>query len=160
MTMIRIMLMMFLTIAAGAAPAAASADRQSILANYESIRARLAHDDASGVPSLAAEITAAARALAKRNVPEKEELKLILDGSRRLEEARGDLHASRVAFASLSEGVVGLLAARPELSEGRFLYSCPMVKGYGRWVQTKKEIENPYYGAAMLRCAVPATPAS
>ncbi|HSN68921.1 MAG TPA: hypothetical protein VLV48_06730, partial [Thermoanaerobaculia bacterium] len=133
-----------------------SADRQMILAHYESIRARLAQDDASGVPSLAGAISAAAaRALTKRDIAEKKEIELILAGSRELAEARGDLHASRVAFASLSRGVVALIAAQPELGEGRFLYSCPMVEGYSRWVQAKKEIENPYKGSAMLRCAVP-----
>ena len=155
-TMTRILFVTLFALALPAASAAASADHEVILGNYESARAALAKDDASAVPPLAAKIAmAASRALETREVREKEEIELILAGSRRLEEARGNLQASRAAFAALSRGVVALLAARPELAEGRFHYSCPMVKGYGQWVQAKKEIENPYKGSAMLRCAVP-----
>jgi hypothetical protein len=138
-----------------AAPAVAG-DAETILANYESVRAGLARDDASGAPALARKIAvAAARALKDAKGDARSELDAIRAAAVQLEEAGGDLAASRAAFAPLSEGIVGLLKASPELASGTFMYACPMVKGYGQWVQVKKEIENPYKGSSMLRCAVP-----
>ena len=129
---------------------------EGLLARYESVRAMLAKDDASGLPTVARKIgSAAERELGQRKPRAGNELEMIRDAARALERANGTLAESRAAFASLSRGVVALLAAEPELASGRFVYACPMVKGYGRWVQVRKEIENPYKGAAMLRCAVP-----
>ncbi len=146
MTMIRTLAAaLFLLIAAGTPAAATNLD--SLLADYESVRASLASDDASTVPATAKRIAAAAT---------REKIEPIRAAALKLAEAKGDLAASRAAFAPLSKGVINLLAASPELAKGKFVYACPMVKGYGKWVQAKKEIENPYKGSAMLRCAIPA----
>lgn len=149
-----------LLLAFATAPALAS-NLDRILSDYESVRAALAKDDASRLAPLARTIGAAAqRELDTADGAAATRLASVRDAAAKLEKADGDLSASRAAFAALSRGVLAILASSPGLARGKFVYACPMVKGYGKWVQAKKEIENPYYGASMLRCAVPATPDS
>ncbi len=131
----------------------------TILTDYESVRAALARDDAAGLASLGRTIGAAAqRELETSKGEAAARLSSLRDAAAQLAASSGDLAASRKAFASLSKSVLDILAASPEMAKGKFVYACPMVKGYGKWVQAKKEIENPYYGTRMLRCAVPAKP--
>lgn len=67
-----------------------------------------------------------------------------------------DLPAARLAFGELSRHIVGALHAEPTLRRRRYVYKCPMVKeGYAFWVQTTKEVSNPYMGKKMLRCGEP-----
>ncbi|HET9450698.1 MAG TPA: efflux RND transporter periplasmic adaptor subunit, partial [Aggregicoccus sp.] len=40
----------------------------------------------------------------------------------------------------------------PRLQEGWALYSCPMTKGFNRWVQAPGPLSNPYMGERMLAC--------
>ena len=58
----------------------------------------------------------------------------------------------RVAYGDLSRAVVAIIATDASLMQGRFLFECPMAKGYKRWVQVKPEMENPYMGQRMLAC--------
>lgn len=63
-----------------------------------------------------------------------------------LKEARG-------AFKPLSAGVIGLVQIIPPTTEAApALYeaTCPMAKA--NWLQTTKDVANPYMGKAMLEC--------
>ena len=67
-----------------------------------------------------------------------------------------DITALREAFRLLSE----MLIARELPADMRVAY-CPMAFHFegGRWLQLNGDIENPYYGAAMLRCGALEDPA-
>jgi Cu(I)/Ag(I) efflux system membrane fusion protein len=59
----------------------------------------------------------------------------------------------RVHFVDLSSSLVSLLEhLRPDRDRWPHLYvfHCPMSKG--DWIQTVREIRNPYYGFQMLKC--------
>src|SRR5260370_559714 len=61
-----------------------------------------------------------------------------------------DLKAAREAFKPLSASLVKYLA---DNKAGKGVYHeayCPMVKA--SWLQTEKEVKNPYYGKSMLHC--------
>ena len=44
------------------------------------------------------------------------------------------------------------MLAEPSHKKGRYVFYCPMVKGYQKWVQVDKKISNPYMGTRMLEC--------
>lgn len=69
--------------------------------------------------------------------------------------AAPDIASARAAFVSLSETVLGSverLGLEMEFALG--IYHCPMaLKDRGaRWIQRVGAVENPYFGASMLRC--------
>jgi hypothetical protein len=155
MKLTRIIATTLLAAALGAVPAAAG-NLDVLFEDYEAVRAALAKDDASGIRPPANRIVSAVEAeLKNRKDDAAKPLSAIRTAARDLARSEGNLVAARAAFAPLSKGVLDLIAASPKLAEGKFLYVCPMVKDYGKWVQARKEIENPYMGSAMLRCAVP-----
>ena len=63
-----------------------------------------------------------------------------------------DIKAVRVAYGELQKSLVGIIAADATLQPGRFLFECPMAKGYQRWVQLSAKMANPYMGKRMLEC--------
>ena len=110
--------------AAGRGAPLAEADLK-FLGQYETIRAALAADDLAAAQ-------AAARALpAAQPVAE-----------------AASLSAARKAFKELSGQAVALVRGR----EGYYVIHCSMFPGGADWVQTTKEIANPYWGKSMLRC--------
>lgn len=136
-----------------------------LLAAYEAARAALAADDPAAVvvtaDSLAAvaaayagpgkaDVDAGAAALAAVAFPE-----VVAQNRAAIDDA---FAAARVAFGTVSRGVVAVVAADAALQPGRFLFECPMAQGYQRWVQLAPRMANPYMGQAMLECgtAVPA----
>jgi len=61
-----------------------------------------------------------------------------------------DLKAAREAFKPLSASLVKYLEDN-KAGKGKYHVAyCPMVKA--SWLQTEKEIRNPYYGKSMLDC--------
>lgn len=65
--------------------------------------------------------------------------------------AAKDLHAARLAFQQVSNGLIAALAQSHAQTGSLHSAYCPMIKGY--WVQTDgKVIHNPYFGAAMSDC--------
>jgi Cu(I)/Ag(I) efflux system membrane fusion protein len=63
-----------------------------------------------------------------------------------------DLNAVRAAYGELQKVLVGVVAADGSLQPGRFLFECPMAKGYQRWIQVSPQMANPYMGKRMLEC--------
>lgn len=128
-----------------------------VLQGYEELRRDLAADQVTTLPAIAARIQAAALQLQTEKKPAAEDL---VKGAQALTAlgATPDMKQARVAYGELSRGVVGAVAAEPALQAGRFLFECPMAKGYQRWVQLEEKMANPYMGKRMLECgtAVPA----
>lgn len=134
-------------------PAGAQDEIAETFVAYEKIRSLLADDKTEGVSKEAERLAKVAdRAADRSGEALKEHLKAASRTAGALKEAK-DLPASRLAFGELSRHIVGVLHAEPTLRRGRYVYKCPMVKeGYALWVQTAKEVSNPYMGKKMLRC--------
>ena len=60
----------------------------------------------------------------------------------------GDLEAARKAFQDLSRAAI----RRNGVAGGVHLFHCPMVAGYGYWLQKSDKVSNPYLGTAMPTC--------
>ena len=119
---------------------------KSVLEHYLKIQTELANDSLKGVDEHANAIAKAVKG---------DEMKMLPADVAKQAEAVAkakDLKAAREAFKPLSGSLVKYLA---ENKAGKGTYHeayCPMVKA--SWLQTGKEIKNPYMGKAMLSCGV------
>jgi Cu(I)/Ag(I) efflux system membrane fusion protein len=145
-----------------AAPAVAhsfGADgRASVLAAldaYEAIRAALAGDSMSGVAAASQLVAAALReaVAAEAGAPDavRNHLARGADAAAALA-ASTSIDEARKRFSDVSEHVVALAAADPELRNGRHVFECPMWEGFSQWVQPSDALANPYMGQQMLTC--------
>jgi Cu(I)/Ag(I) efflux system membrane fusion protein len=121
---------------------------------YESLRVKLAQDDASAAPALAEKLAASAtKAAAAATGPTQQPLKDLAAAADKMKALPAtDMAGIRGSFGDASKAMVALLVADPSLQTGRFLFMCPMAKGYQKWVQTDQKLRNPYYGNEMLEC--------
>lgn len=132
-TIVRLLSTLFtagaLAVAVHAAPAAPlPSDQQAFLQHYQAVCTALAADDLPAAQKAAAAIDRpAAQTLAQAD----------------------NLKAARRAFRDLSRQAVEVAKGR----DGYFVAFCPMVPNHeGYWVQTDKQISNPYMGKMMLHC--------
>ncbi|MEO7047048.1 MAG: DUF3347 domain-containing protein [Ferruginibacter sp.] len=63
-----------------------------------------------------------------------------------------DLASQREKFNSFSNDFIKLAGKQKLSNEPLYKQYCPMKKAY--WLSASKNIENPYYGSAMLTCGV------
>lgn len=118
---------------------------------YENLRAKLAQDNLAGAQPFATSLATAARTAAEHAVAAKPHFTSIATAADKIA-ATKDIKEARAAFSDVSKSVVQLLVDDPELRTGRFLFMCPMAKGYQKWVQTNGKLNNPYFGSEMLEC--------
>jgi len=118
------LLLMPLTVSNRVAAEELSESDKFFLADYEKMRAALAADDLVRSNEVAAELTADGFPAAK---------------SETLERARAE-------FVKLSETAITTAAKQP----GYYVVHCPMLNR--DWVQTSKQISNPYGGKDLLTC--------
>lgn len=103
--------------------------QKAFLQSYEKVRAALAADNLTAAQAAAEKITDN-------------------ENAARLAEA-DSISEARDAFKLLSKRAVHLASGQ----QGFYLVHCPMVEGgAGDWVQTDKNIANPYFGKSMLTC--------
>ncbi len=118
------------------------------LVAYEDVRSALARDDLSGARDHSREL-AEALASADFGTPAHREAA----AAAALEVAGAtDAEAARVAFGDVSRPLVAAVAEDPRLRDSMHLFTCPMAKGFGQWVQPDPGISNPYMGTAMPTC--------
>ncbi|MBP6627859.1 MAG: FixH family protein [Kofleriaceae bacterium] len=121
----------------------------------ERARAELAFDRLDGVAVPAREAAQAIRA-AEAALPAagSEVANCIGQGIAAAEQLANaaDLDAARLAYGELNRFLVALAAADPRLQEGWHVFSCPMAKGFKKWIQKSPTLENPYMGQAMSTC--------
>ncbi|MFZ5479416.1 MAG: hypothetical protein ACOZNI_21810 [Myxococcota bacterium] len=122
-------------------PAATAADAAAGVDAYEKVRVALAGDRHVDVP-------AAAKALAAVSSGG-------LAAAAEALSAKTDAAGQRAAFGEVTRQLV--LAMGPNPAVKLHVFHCPMVTGYGYWVQTKAVFENPYMGKAMLSCGTRAS---
>src|SRR6266849_3507383 len=117
---------------------------KSVLDHYLTIQTELTKDSVKGLDEHANAIAKAVRG---------DEMKMLSpDVAKQAETlaAAKDIKAAREAFKPLSASLVKYLA---DNKAGKGTYHeayCPMAKA--SWLQTEKEVRNPYYGKEMLDC--------
>ena len=146
---------LFLALAVIAAPIAAiSADDKkvdplmepvkSVFDHYLAIQKELTKDSMKGVNEHAAAIAKAVKVDDMKMLPTE-----VAQQAETLAVAK-DIKKAREAFKPLSASLVKYLA---DHKAGKGVYHeayCPMAKA--SWLQTEKEVRNPYYGKSMLDC--------
>jgi predicted DsbA family dithiol-disulfide isomerase len=121
----------------------AASPLQTALEQYVKIQTALAGDSLKGVPEAAAAIAATA----------KEHADALPATTAAQAEAVGkatDIKAARVAFKPLSATLIAAASAAKEKTGHYYEAFCPMAGA--AWIQSDKNIANPYYGASMLTC--------
>ena len=119
---------------------------KSVLGHYLMIQTELAKDSVKGLDEHANAIAKAVKG---------DEMKMlspeVAEQAERLAKAK-DVKAAREAFKPLSASLVKYLADN-KVGKGTYHEAyCPMVKA--SWLQTGKDIVNPYMGKSMLTCGV------
>ncbi|MBW2507616.1 MAG: DUF3347 domain-containing protein [Deltaproteobacteria bacterium] len=138
-------------------PAATRASVEEAVSAYEAVREALADDRSDVTAKSEALADAARRGAAGAPEPLRDPLEDLSSAADRLARVeRGDLDAAREAFGELSRALIALLSEDPSLQEGRYVYECPMVDGYKKWVQVSEGTSNPYMGRKMLECGTEA----
>lgn len=118
--------------------------QKSFLSQYEVVRAALASDDLAAAKKAATVVEKDLAVVAKKDA----KAQAGADAAKKLA-AADSLKTAREAFKALSKRAVHLADSQ----KGYYIANCPMVEdGEGAWVQTTKNINNPYLGKAMLTC--------
>lgn len=116
---------------------------QSALNKYIQIQSALAGDSLKGVSEAASEISGIAKASGGIV------LEAVVNQAGTLAKTT-DIKAAREAFKPLSATLIKELSAQRSISGQYYEAFCPMANA--SWIQTGKEVANPYYGAGMLNC--------
>jgi uncharacterized protein DUF3347 len=117
---------------------------KSVYDNYLAIQKELAKDSLKGVDEHASAIAKAVR---------EDNMKMLPMGVAKEADALAkskDLKTARDAFKPLSASLIKYLADK---KAGKGVYReayCPMANA--SWLQTEKDVKNPYYGKSMLDC--------
>ena len=120
-------------------------DQKQFLAQYELVRAALAADDL-GAAKKAAAVVAAMPVIHHENGIDAPPG--YVQDARKFAGA-DSLQAAREVFKSFSKRAVHVTANK----SGYYVAHCPMVPNdEGDWVQTNRQISNPYLGKAMPTC--------
>ena len=138
--MVRKLVVLAVCVVVAGAVAAAAVDWKPVVDPYLKIQTALAGDSLDGVAAGAAAVATAAAKLGAAGAP-------VAEAATRMG-AASDIKAARTLFMDLSETLIKA-AGESLASDVRIAY-CPMVKKH--WLQTDKEIRNPYYGSSMLTC--------
>ena len=125
---------------------------QNLSNAYLVAQAKLARDDFAGARSAFGNVQAAVKAT---GLPMTAELVKQLEAAAVEGGAAPDIAHLRTIFARLSEAMLVWFKTQPNpLTDPLIVAHCPMaLEGKGaRWLQTGKQLRNPYYGAEMLTC--------
>lgn len=151
MKMIRILLVLGFTALLGSAAhahdknAPLDNDQKQFLAQYELVRAALAADDLAAAKKAAAVVAAMPVIHHENGVDAPPGY---VQDARKFADAKS-LQDARDVFKSFSKRAVHVAEGKP----GYYVAHCPMVpNNEGDWIQTSKEIANPYFGKDMLTC--------
>jgi hypothetical protein len=124
--------------------AALSAPVKTVYDHYIAIQQELAKDSTKGVSEHANAMAAAVKSGEAKNLPTD-----IASEAEAVAHAK-DIKAARQAFKPLSASMAKYLSDH-HLGKGVYHEAyCPMAKA--NWLQTGKEVRNPYYGKSMLDC--------
>jgi hypothetical protein len=135
--------LMVLAVLVSAATVLAAELPKALVDPYLTVQAALAGDSTAGVADAARAIEMAAASLGADGAPVVAGAKK-LNGAKTLADARG-------AFGELSVAIVDYATkTKADIPAGLHVAYCPMADR--PWLQTEKDIKNPYYGSSMLTC--------
>lgn len=143
---------MFVAVTAFAVVSASAAEQKAELSapvkgvyeHYLAIQQELAKDSTKGVSEHATAIATAIKSGDAKQLPAE-----IASEAETVAKAK-DIKATRQSFKPLSASMAKYLADH-KLGKGVYHEAyCPMAKA--NWLQTGKEVRNPYYGKSMLDC--------
>jgi hypothetical protein len=128
---------------------------EAILKDYFNLKDALVSDDNDKAKSLGMTLTKSLKSLDASGYSESEktELKDIMEDA--IEHAehigKSDIKHQREHFKILSKDIIDMVAVTGTATK---LYEqfCPMYDGGTAWLSMNKEVRNPYYGSAMLKC--------
>ncbi|MCG3147744.1 MAG: hypothetical protein PCFJNLEI_01185 [Verrucomicrobiae bacterium] len=115
-----------------------------VLEQYAKIQTALAGDSTDGVREAAQAIAKQAKDDSNKTLPAD-----VAAHAEILAKAN-DLAAARTAFKALSASLSRYLSTANIQTGHYFQMHCGMAKA--DWLQTDKDVKNPYYGGSMLRC--------
>lgn len=119
-----------------------------ILQNYYEIQSALAQDTTSGIPAAAGSIDQTARSIDSSDSELRGLVREIQTAAQKIQGQ--DLETARTTFFDLSRPLLVYLNKYHSDKQAAHRFYCPMAKK--GWIQSEKEIENPYYGNSMLTC--------
>ena len=128
---------------------------EKILAAYERLRAQLASDKVASAEDFENLAEAARTASAAFSGEAKGHLEQLASAAESVDPGVAEgLDQVREAFGEVSQHLIALLSADPDLAKGRYVFECPMAKSYPKWVQQSETVSNPYLGPEMATCGV------
>lgn len=130
-----------------------------LIKDYLTVQSALAQDSMDGIPAASARMIKQTEALIRSEVAPPDKLDEYRAGLTNLKAKLSaltatELEQARAQFGHVSEALVSLLTHfSPPTDEPLIVASCPMWKtSPGRWLQTGKELKNPFMGKKMLTC--------
>lgn len=114
--------------------------------DYLSIKDALVSDNSAKAATAAGDFMKTLEA-ANQNIPA-EQFKALKADAGKIQQSK-EIKTQRDAFFGLSDNMVELMK-KTKSSTAAFVQYCPMAKG--KWLSSKKDIKNPYYGKSMLEC--------
>jgi membrane fusion protein, copper/silver efflux system len=130
---------------------------QQVLKAYEGIRKSLIVDSDKDIDKNSNLIGNQAQKAQEKGDPKLKAAFQKLQGKAKVmaSKSSGDIESFRESFSELSEALVEILLLDSTLQQGQYIFECPMVEGYQKWIQPDEKLENPYMGSKMLRCGEP-----
>lgn len=124
---------------------ASAQNTSELLNNYISVKNALVNSDGKAASQAIKIFYQSIKS--EENLPIKAEL---LKATEKLQKAGDNIDKERAAFNDVSTIMWDLVKDSENVNEPVYYQYCPMKKAY--WLSRGKEIENPYYGSAMLSC--------
>lgn len=125
---------------------------QKLVNAYIQLQTRLSHDDVAGAKTAFVTLQSA---LKDKSLDLDAEVSKKMSSAAAQGAAAKEIEDARAAFGAVSDAMLSYLAKSTNpLSTSLTVAHCPMAldnKG-AKWLQLGDKIENPYFGASMLRC--------
>ncbi len=118
----------------------------SFMNAYDAVRIAFAADSLSKAKQASKQVLAQASKFSKGTLGKK-----IIAAAKKIRKSKG-IEAARLAFGQLSKAVIAHIKSHPKHAHGVQVFSCPMAKGYKKWLQVRGKMANPYMGKKMLMC--------
>jgi len=129
---------------------------ETLLPAYDAIRAALSGDSVEGIRGAARTVRLAAGRAREhsRGVPARL-FGALETAARPMEANEQNIERARDRFADVSRALIEILRAGIVEAPRVHIFTCPMARGYGGWVQLDDRIANPYMGTRMSSCGSP-----
>lgn len=138
-----------------AAPAAAAALPSAVIDQTLALTAALAADDAPAAARAREALAAALAAIPAAHGNPALDAPTLTALREAIAPAGQDITTLRATLGRFSDQLIPLLRAQPSLTHRAVtVYHCPMAPDYtrGEWLQAAPPLQNPWFGAQMLRC--------